>query len=104
MFDPSKLGEMMAQAQQMQQRLQDELKVKVLEGQAGGGMVKIEVNGMFEVTKVTIDKKVVDPDDVTLLEDLVRAAVTQALARVEEARMENARAMAGNMGLPGGLF
>ena len=104
MFDPSKLSEMMAQAQQMQQKLQDELKVKVLEGQAGGGMVKVEVNGMFEVTKVTIDKKVVNPTDVTLLEDLVRAAVSQALARVEEARMDNARAMAGNMGLPGGLF
>ena len=104
MFDPSKLSEMMAQAQQMQQKLQDELKVKVLEGQAGGGMVKVKVNGMFEVTSVSIDKKVVDPNDVTLLEDLVRAAVTQALARVEEARMENARMMAGNMGLPGGLF
>ena len=104
MFDPSKLSEMMAQAQQMQQRLQDELKVKVLEGQAGGGMVKVEVNGMFEVTRVTIDPKVVDKDDVALLEDLVRAAVSQALARVEEARMENARTMAGNMGLPGGLF
>ena len=104
MFDPSKLSEMMAQAQQMQQRLQEELKVKILEGQAGGGMVKVEVNGMFEVTKVSIDKKVVDPSDVTLLEDLVRAAVSQALARVEEARMENARQMAGNMGLPGGLF
>jgi DNA-binding YbaB/EbfC family protein len=104
MFDPSKLSEMMAQAQQMQQRLQDELKVKVLEGQAGGGMVKVEVNGMFEVTKVTIDKKVVDPSDVSLLEDLVRAAMSQALARVEEARMENARAMAGGMGLPQGLF
>ncbi len=104
MFDPSKLSEMMAQAQQMQQRMQDELKTKVMEGQAGGGMVKVLVNGMFEVTKVSIDKSVVDPTDVSLLEDLVRAAVSQALARVEEARTENARAMAGNMGLPGGLF
>ena len=104
MFDPSKLSEMMAQAQQMQQRMQEELKKKIVEGAAGGGMVKVSVNGMFEVTSVKIDPTVVDRADVGLLEDLVKAAVSQALARVEEARMENARAMAGNMGLPGGLF
>jgi DNA-binding YbaB/EbfC family protein len=104
MFDPSKLSEMMAQAQQMQQRMQEELKTKSVEGAAGGGMVKGTDNGMFQVTSVNIDPTVVDKSDVALLEDLVKAAVSQALARVEEARIENARSMAGNMGLPGGLF
>jgi DNA-binding YbaB/EbfC family protein len=104
MFDPSKLSEMMQQAQQMQERMQQELKQKVVEGQAGGGMVKVQLNGLYEVQKVAIDKAAVDVNDLSLLEDLVRAAFTQALARVEEARVENARGMAGAMGLPGGMF
>jgi DNA-binding YbaB/EbfC family protein len=104
MFDPSKLSEMMQQAQQMQERMQRDLGQKSAEGQAGGGMVKVTVNGLYEVTKVSIDKKVIDPADPTMLEDLVRAAVSQALARVEELRVENARSMAGAMGLPGGMF
>jgi DNA-binding YbaB/EbfC family protein len=104
MFDPSKLGEMMQQAQQMQERMQAELKTKVSEGAAGGGMVKVQVNGLYDVVSVKIDKAAIDPSDPSLLEDLVRAAFGQALARVEEARMENARGMAGAMGLPGGMF
>lgn len=104
MFDPSKLGEMMQQAQQMQERMQADLKAKVSEGAAGGGMVKVQVNGLYDVVSVKIDKAAIDPSDPSLLEDLVRAAFGQALARVEEARMENARSMAGAMGLPGGMF
>lgn len=104
MFDPSKLGEMMEQAKQMQDRMQAELKNRVVEGQAGGGMVKVEVNGLYEVTKVAIDKAAIDPNDPSLLEDLVRAAFTAALAKVEEARAENARSMAGAMGIPPGMF
>jgi DNA-binding YbaB/EbfC family protein len=104
MFDPSKLQEMMQQAQQMQSKMQADLKNHVVLGQAGGGMVKVSVNGMYEVTEVKIDAAVVDPKDTGLLEDLVRAAVSQALSRVEEARMENARRMAGAMGIPGGMF
>ena len=104
MFDPSKLSEMMQQAQQMQERMQRDLSDKTVEGQAGGGMVKVAVNGLYEVTKVSIDKRVIDPADPTMLEDLVRAAVGQALGRVEALRMENARSMAGAMGLPGGMF
>jgi DNA-binding YbaB/EbfC family protein len=104
MFDPSKLSEMMQQAQQMQSKMQADLKHQVVEGQAGGGMVKVAVNGLYEVTAVKIDPAVVDPKDCALLEDLVRAAFGQALARVEEARMDNARRMAGAMGIPGGLF
>jgi nucleoid-associated protein EbfC len=101
MMDPTKLAEMMRQAQQMQERMQEELGRKIVTGEAGGGMVKIVVNGKLEVQSVKIDVAAIDPKDPTLLEDLVRAAVSQALSAVEEARLEHARSMAGNLGLPG---
>lgn len=101
MMDPTKLAEMMRQAQQMQERMQAELAQKVVTGEAGGGMVKVVVNGMLEVKSVKIDVAAIDPKDPTLLEDLVRAAVSQAISAAEEARLEHTRAMAGNLGLPG---
>jgi DNA-binding YbaB/EbfC family protein len=104
MLDPSKLGEMMKQAQEMQAKMQDELRRRALEGQAGGGLVTVTMNGLFEVTAVKIDPKVVDRNDVALLEDLVRAAVSQATAKVEEARLEQARGMASAFGIPPGMM
>lgn len=101
MMDPTKLAEMMRQAQQMQERMQQELAQKVVTGEAGGGMVKVVVNGMLEVKSVKIDVAAIDPKDPTLLEDLVRAAVSQAIGAAEEARLEHTRSMAGNLGLPG---
>ncbi|MCC7108718.1 MAG: YbaB/EbfC family nucleoid-associated protein [Deltaproteobacteria bacterium] len=104
MIDPSRLQEMMREAQRMQERMQQELKTKVVEGQSGGGMVKVSLNGLLEVQAVKIEKGAVDANDVTLLEDLVRAAVAQAIQRAEEARMEHTRSLAGNLGLPTGMF
>lgn len=104
MIDPSRLQDMMREAQRMQERMQQELKTKVVEGQAGGGMVKVALNGLLEVQSVKIEKGAVDANDVTLLEDLVRAAVAQAIQRAEEARMEHTRSLAGNLGLPSGMF
>jgi DNA-binding YbaB/EbfC family protein len=101
MLDPTKLAEMMQKAQEMQQRLQQELQQKTVTGEAGGGMVRVVVNGMLEVKSVKIDKAAIDPSDPTLLEDLVRAAVSQAIAAAEEARMEHTRQMAGGLGIPG---
>jgi len=103
-IDPSQIGEMMRQAQAMQQKMQDDLRARVVEGQAGGGMVRIDMNGLYEVTSVKIDPTVVSKDDVGLLEDLVRAAIHAAVARIEEARAEQARGMAGQLGLPPGMF
>ncbi len=102
-MDPAKIAEMMKQAQQMQSKMQDDLRNKSVEGQAGGGMVKVVVNGLGEVTNLSIDKAVVDPEDVGMLEDLVRAAMNSAVARIEEVRMEQARGMAGNLGFPPGM-
>ena len=104
MLDPSKLQEMMQQAQQMQQQMLDQLAKKSVEGAAGGGMVKVVMNGTMQVDKVTIDPVVVDKDDVGMLEDLVRAAVNDAATKVEELRMEQARGLAGNMGIPPGMI
>lgn len=104
MIDPSRLQEMMREAQRLQERMQQELKAKLVEGQSGGGMVKVTLNGLLEVQSVKIDKAAVDANDVSLLEDLVRAALTQAIQRAEEARLEHTRSLAGNLGLPGGMF
>ena len=101
MIDPSKLAEMMQKAQQMQEQLQQELATKCVVGEAGGGMVRVTLNGMLEVKSVKIEKAAIDPSDPTLLEDLVRAAVGQAITQAEEARVEHTRQMAGVLG--GGL-
>lgn len=100
-MDPEKLQQMMQQAQSMQQRMQDSLAQEQVEGQAGGGMVRLTMNGAYEVVALKIDPAVVDKDDVSMLEDLVRAALNDATARVEEVRLNQARNMAGQMGIPG---
>ena len=104
MIDPSKLGEMMQQAQRLQTEMQDALKRERVEGSAGGGMVMVALNGAWECLEVKIDPTVVDKSDVSMLEDLVRAAVNDAAIRIEEVRAQQARNMAGNMGLPDGLL
>ena len=98
-------GDMMKQAQKLQKRmqeLQDELANKTIEGTSGGGMVKVTVNGRNEVLAVKIEPEVVDPQDIELLEDLVAAAVNNAL---ENARAmmeaEMGKLMPPGMGLPG---
>lgn len=101
MIDPQKLQEMMRQAQQMQERLQQELAGKTVSGEAGGGLVKVTMNGLLEVKSVKIDPTAIDPKDPTLLEDLVRAAVQQAVEAAEAARIDQTRAMAGGLGIPG---
>ncbi len=94
-------GDMMKQAQKLQKQMlqmQEEAGNKVIEGTAGGGMVTVTVNGRQELLGIKIDPEVVDPEDVELLEDLVLAAVNNA--------MENSRSMMeSEMGkmMPGGL-
>ena len=81
------LGALLEQAQAMQAQLahaQEEAADKVVEGQAGGGAVKVRVTGGLAVQSVSIDPSAVDPDDLSLLEDLVVAATNDALARAQE--------------------
>lgn len=104
MIDPEKIGQMMQQAQAMQERMQEELQKARVEGQAGGGMVKVALNGAYEVMELKIEPAVVDKADVSMLEDLIRAAFNDATSRIEEVRMEQARGMAGSLGIPPGMF
>jgi len=98
------IGKLLKQAQQMQAKIaqvQAELAGKSVEASAGGGMVKVVMNGKHEVVSVTIDPEVVDPQDVEMLEDLVAAAVTEATNRVEEMVRDEMSSITGGMPLPG---
>jgi DNA-binding YbaB/EbfC family protein len=104
------LNQLMMQAQKLQSevaKVQEELAKMTCDGAAGGGMVTATVNGQFEVVRVKIDKSVVDPNDVGMLEDLVTAAVNAAANKVRETSKERMSSVMGGLGgLPGipGLF
>ncbi|MEM7198784.1 MAG: YbaB/EbfC family nucleoid-associated protein [Planctomycetota bacterium] len=104
---PSGFGDMsslLKQAQGLQKRMQEterDLEQRMLEGSAGGGAVKVYVNGAQEVQAVKIHKDAVDPDDVETLEDLVTAAVRQAMAAAKELRDREMAKVTGGMNLPG---
>jgi hypothetical protein len=91
-------------AQQMQTQMaqaQAELKEMTLEATAGGGAVRVVVTGAQEVRLIEIDPAAVDPAEVEMLQDLVMAAVNDALARSKELERERMASVAGGMGLPG---
>lgn len=95
---------LLKQAQDMQRRMQDTTRAlgeRVVEGKAGGGAVKVFVNGNLEVQAVKIEKAAVDPDDVDGLEDLVTAAVRAAFAQAKELRDREMSKVTGGMNLPG---
>ena len=92
------IKQLMKQAQQMQDQMQRQMASIQVEGTAGGGMVKAEMNGNKELIAITIDKEAVDPEDVEMLQDLVKAAVNEAARKVDE---EMQGAMGGMM--PGGM-
>src|SRR4051812_25338052 len=87
-FDVGSLFQQAAQMQEQMMAAQQEAASRVVEGQAGGGVVKIAVTGGMEIQSVTIDPKVVDPDDVDMLQDLVLAAFRDAVARANEVQAE----------------
>lgn len=102
-FDPAKLGDMLQQAQQMAQKLQEDMSRKTAEGQAGGGMVVATVNGHGDLVKLRIEPAVVDKNDVSMLEDLVVAAVNQAHARIREEAGSQMQQQLASV-LPPGMF
>lgn len=98
------IQEMMRQAQKMKskiEKIQQEVGAKTVEGTAGGGMVVVTANGKNEIISVKIDKEVVDPSDIEMLQDLVVAASNQALSRAQEMMQEEVGKVTGGMGLPG---
>ncbi len=98
------MKEMMRQAQMLQKKmanLQEELARREVEASAGGGMVKVVANGKPSIVSVTIEKEVVDPDDVEMLQDLVVAAVNEALARSKEMVDSEMAKVTGGLKMPG---
>ena len=90
--------DMMARLQQMQQtalKAQEDLQAQVVEGTSGGGAVKIEVTGGLNVESLKIDPEVVDSDDVEMLEDLVTAALNEALQKVQGLQTQQLSGLAG---------
>jgi DNA-binding YbaB/EbfC family protein len=95
---------MMKQAQKLQSKMakmQEELADRTVESSAGGGMVRAVVNGKQQLVSLEIEKEVVDPEDVEMLQDLVLAAVNDALGRAQEMVSEEMNKLTGGMNLPG---
>ncbi|MEZ4484286.1 MAG: YbaB/EbfC family nucleoid-associated protein [Syntrophotaleaceae bacterium] len=98
------LGNIMKQAQQMQQkmaRMQEELLSREVEASAGGGMVTARVNGAQQVVNLQIEPSVVDPEDVEMLQDLVMAAVNEAVKKSQAMAQEEMSKITGGMNIPG---
>ena len=97
----------MKQAQKMQkqmQEMQEDLDNQKFEASAGGGAVKVTVTGKKEVVAVNIDPEVIDPDDVEMLEDLILAAVNEAMREADEKVNHQMSKITGGLNMPGGLF
>ena len=97
---------MMKQVQKMQQemlRMQEEMETKTYSAAAGGGMVKATVNGKHEVVSIQINPEAVDPDDVEMLQDMVLAAVNEAMRAADNEAANNMSRLTGGLNL-GGLF
>jgi len=98
------IGNMMKQAQKLQAKMlqmQAELADKTVEATAGGGMVKVVANGKQQILSIVIEKEVVDPEDVEMLQDLVTAAVNDALAKSQEMVSSQMSKLTGGMNIPG---
>lgn len=89
------------QMQNKMMKMQEELQNTLFEGSSGGGAVTVTMSGKFEVTAVKLEKEVVDPDDVPMLEDLILAACQDAFGKAGEAQAKLISSLTGGMNLPG---
>jgi DNA-binding YbaB/EbfC family protein len=104
MLEGKGLGDIMKQAKKMQQeleRIQGELASMTVEASAGGGMVTVVVNGRHELISIAIEKEVVDPGDVEMLQDLVLAAVNEGFSKAQEMIKEEMAKVTGGISIPG---
>jgi DNA-binding YbaB/EbfC family protein len=98
------MNQLMKMAQDMSQKMEEQLNSIEEEGNAGGGMVKVVINGHKNILSLTIAPEVVDPEDVEMLQDLVIAALNDAIAKVDEKLKGELGGMAGSIpGMPGGF-
>ena len=98
------LGNMMKQAQQMQQkmmRIQEDVAKQEIEASAGGGMVTVVVNGKQEILSIKIDPSVVDPQDVDMLQDLILVATNEAVRKSQDIMQQEMSKLTGGMNIPG---
>ena len=103
---PGNMNNLMKQAQKMQKQMEEQAKAleeKTYEATAGGGVVKVVLTGKKEVQEVHIDPEAVDPDDVEMLEDLIMAAMNEALRTMEEDQNDQMSKITGGMGGLGGF-
>ena len=108
-MNPFKLQEMLGQAKQMQEQVQQKLATTIVEAASGGGAISVRMNGKKEVLKVTIDPSAVaslsgPTPDVEMLEDLIAAAVNEAGRRVDDVLKSTVQGMMGGLNLPPGLL
>ena len=98
---PGNMNNLMKQAQKMQKQMEEatkELEEKEITASAGGGAVEVTISGKKEVVKVNLSEEVVDPDDIEMLEDLIRAATNEALRQIEEASQQSMSKITGGLG------
>jgi DNA-binding YbaB/EbfC family protein len=98
------MGDMMKQVAKMQRKMEEiqkELAEKTVEGSAGGGMVIVTANGNQDIVSIKIEKEVVNPDDVEMLEELVLSAVNQAREKAAELQSQSMGALTGGLNIPG---
>jgi len=98
------MGGMMKQAQEFQKKMaqvQEDLRTRVVEGAAGGGMVKAQVNGKLELVAIKIDPEVVNPEDTDMLQDLIIAAVAQGTKKAQELAEQEMAKVTGGLSIPG---
>ena len=98
------MGNLVKQAQKMQQKiaqLQVEMADKTITATVGGGMVSVEANGRQQVVSIKIEKQVVNPEDVDMLQDLILAAVNEALKQSQEMVQNEMQKITGGMSIPG---
>ena len=100
------LGDMMRQAKILQEKMalmQEELGDRIVESSVGGGMVVAKANGRQELLTIELEPEVVDPDDIEMLQDLIVAAVNDALKKSQEMVAEEMSKLTGGLKMPGGL-
>ncbi len=102
--NPANMANMMKKVQKLQAdmaKLQEELKNRTLEATAGGGAVKVVVNGEKQIVSVKIDPAAVDPEDIEILEDMIMAAMNEALKKVDDMMSQEMGKLTGGMKIPG---
>ena len=98
------MGKMMKQVQKMQEdmkKMQEEMEQRVIEATAGGGAVKVAANGKQQILSIEISPEAVDPEDVEMLQDMILAAVNEAIQKTQDMMQEEMKKVTGGINIPG---